>query len=640
MQAVSISNVMPTNAPVPGATSLLSPAPQPSSLFAALFQTKLKAGNDAGNLPAAGRPKDSARAQDVTTATSNFPQVALQLLGLVACSPVPVAQAPANPVKGTAVDSAPSQDPIVAAASIQLPASPNPVADTGQHTAKPQDPLVTATSTQPQTFSIPSVDVAQDNTKPQGPAVMVASTQPQTLSIPSVDAARDNIKSQDLSVAAANSPSVPPALPVRTDVAPIVVVPRQALNTATFDANPGAKTADAAPNHDAPSHLSPAETPQVQDAANGPQSDRKTAAPNTAAPNNIAPNNAAQNTAALPNIQALQAAKAGLDFVSLQTSEAAQVPANPSGQTPQSSTTDTVSQFSSKLQTSTIAVASATPLQTVTKSMAIGVSTPTLRESLQSQAANAIQPGPDGAASMRLQSKDTSNGSQGNDANTKPDHASNSAVSHTDGKGFGQTLETAGANTGSAHTASADSTVIAAAMREPVEPRAASAGAKPGANNGAAFLQGPPMPAAAGANQPTVSSARLMDRPGQTEIRIEMQADSLGGVELRAHISGNQIGASIAVEHRDAQVMLTNELPALHNALVEKNLRVDSLSVSQGMPSSMGGGPGSDGGQRGFSQTHPKAVYTTQEEASLPVSDAPAEYTGGSKANARLSVLA
>jgi len=93
MQAVSISNVSPAKAPVPGAASLLSPVPQQSSPFAALFQTQLKAGNDAAKLPAAGKPKDSARAQDVTSITLDSSRPAAQLSGLVGCSPAPSAQA-------------------------------------------------------------------------------------------------------------------------------------------------------------------------------------------------------------------------------------------------------------------------------------------------------------------------------------------------------------------------------------------------------------------------------------------------------------------------------------------------------------------------------------------------------------------
>jgi flagellar hook-length control protein FliK len=177
-------------------------------------------------------------------------------------------------------------------------------------------------------------------------------------------------------------------------------------------------------------------------------------------------------------------------------------------------------------------------------------------------------------------------------------------------------------------------------MQAQVESRTTNGDVKLGVNNAGSLPQEQPMHSTAGADQTIVSSARLMEHTGQTEIRIEMQSDSLGGVELRAHISGNQIGASIAVEHHDTQVLLANDLPALHNALVEKNLRIDSLSVSQGMPSSTAGGPGSDTAHRGFSQGHPKAVYAGLDEAPVPVSEPPSEYLSATHVNARLSVLA
>jgi flagellar hook-length control protein FliK len=119
-----------------------------------------------------------------------------------------------------------------------------------------------------------------------------------------------------------------------------------------------------------------------------------------------------------------------------------------------------------------------------------------------------------------------------------------------------------------------------------------------------------------------------------------MQGGSLGGVELRAHMSGNEIGASIAVEHHDVQAMLANDLPALHNALIEKSLRVDYLSVSQGMPGSMNGGAGSDAGQRNFYQPHPKATYAAQDERPIAVLDNAAEYSGMTNRTSGLSVLA
>lgn len=149
------------------------------------------------------------------------------------------------------------------------------------------------------------------------------------------------------------------------------------------------------------------------------------------------------------------------------------------------------------------------------------------------------------------------------------------------------------------------------------------------------------MPASTGPHgAPVVNSAHIVDQAGQTEIRIEMQADSLGGVELRAHIAGDQIGASIAVEHHEMQQALATELPALHNALAEKNLRVETLSVTQGTFSSLTGGPGHDAGQRGQAQYPAKVAYAESFEAAPIPAEAPAEtWSAGNAANG-LSVVA
>jgi flagellar hook-length control protein FliK len=139
-----------------------------------------------------------------------------------------------------------------------------------------------------------------------------------------------------------------------------------------------------------------------------------------------------------------------------------------------------------------------------------------------------------------------------------------------------------------------------------------------------------------------VNSAHLTVQPEQTEIRIQMQADSLGGVELRAHITGDQIGASISVEHHDAQLALTSDLPALHNALAEKNLHLETLTVSQGSFSSLSGGPGHDGGQKGFAQAQnpSKFAYLEQPETHQAYVETPAEWTSASTSGAGLSVVA
>jgi flagellar hook-length control protein FliK len=273
----------------------------------------------------------------------------------------------------------------------------------------------------------------------------------------------------------------------------------------------------------------------------------------------------------------------------------------------------------------------------VAKSAAIVEATLKVHENLQPPGANSGLPAPVATIPAKIQTQVSSNGSSANDSNPKPDGASKVAGARAQEKTFVQSLDTAGANPMNGHSAAADSTAGAAAP--PVQMPIASSVAPPTSPSNADPRPTESLPAAA-QNAPVVNAAHIVNQSGQTEIRIEMQADSLGSVELRAHIAGDQIGASIAVEHHDAQVALATGLPALHSALVEKNLRVETLTVSQGNFSSLSGGPGQDTGQRGFAQSPAKFAYAEQPEHAQAFTEAPAQWTGSSNSSAGLSVVA
>jgi flagellar hook-length control protein FliK len=563
-------------------------------------------GQDGANtLGAVGKPSD---AQNLSSAPSVRPNV-----------PTVASDATFDPKLTTKIaDTAPNHF-----TSSNLPSTEAPL---GQEGAKTPEANVAPSTLQKLSSALSGQTNASAAGEVSQPGANIATFDPK-LVVKIADAAPNRSAAPNLPSGSDSSNALNhfSASPVQTDAPLGATISQASPHPAVTDFISNASVISVAPNRETPSTLSLTGTQQGQDDANATRRDAK--------PGML-------NSYGVPTFQILRANNAGLELLNFQTSEAGPVLATPFGQTPQSAATDNASRFNPNLEIGTAAVVSAAPVQTTTKTMAADVSTPTFREALQSQGPNIAPLGPAGVAPARPQSKDTSNGSQGNDASAKSDHASNSAVGRVDGKGFGQTLETAGATAGSAHSASPDSTMVGAAMQAPVESRTTNGDVKLGGNNAASLLPDQPMHSAAGAEQTVVSSAHLMDHAGQTEIRIEMQSDSLGGVELRAHISGNQIGASIAVEHHDAQVLLANDLPALHNALVEKNLRIDSLSVSQGMPSSTAGGPGSDASHRGFSQTHPKAVYARLDEVAVPVSEPASEYLGATHVNARLSVLA
>jgi hypothetical protein len=94
----------------------------------------------------------------------------------------------------------------------------------------------------------------------------------------------------------------------------------------------------------------------------------------------------------------------------------------------------------------------------------------------------------------------------------------------------------------------------------------------------------------------TVSSDRLAGSLAGAEMNVALRTEGLGAVQVRAHVTGDQVGAAITVERHDAHAALANDLPALHQALSERQLRVENLSLQQG---SAHAGPGiGDGAAR------------------------------------------
>jgi trimeric autotransporter adhesin len=79
-----------------------------------------------------------------------------------------------------------------------------------------------------------------------------------------------------------------------------------------------------------------------------------------------------------------------------------------------------------------------------------------------------------------------------------------------------------------------------------------------------------------------VQSARLAGNLGSSEMNVSLRAEGLGGVEVRTHVAGDTVGASINVERHDAHAMLSNDLGSLHQALNDRQLRVGDVKVFQG----------------------------------------------------------
>lgn len=212
-----------------------------------------------------------------------------------------------------------------------------------------------------------------------------------------------------------------------------------------------------------------------------------------------------------------------------------------------------------------------------------------------------------------------------------------------DASAFSQALATAnGAKPEAAPAAANQASVIPVASVPPNDRPAASAAA-----SSPSAPANPPQPAFhpldAAANR-IVSDAQLSQNSGHSEMRIVMQTEKLGAVELRARVAGNEIGAAITVEKRDAHAALAVELPALQQALSEKQLRVDQIALLHGSLHSTTGDAGAQSqahqGDRGTHRAQIAQSFLRDDSGAFASSQSAVETWGIFDSQGRLSVQA
>ncbi|MBZ5642881.1 MAG: hypothetical protein LAO19_09000 [Acidobacteriia bacterium] len=167
---------------------------------------------------------------------------------------------------------------------------------------------------------------------------------------------------------------------------------------------------------------------------------------------------------------------------------------------------------------------------------------PTLHESISSNASIQAEPSGDAAPNSKPQGKGASNGSTGNEAGAKPDRNPPASGAAQDTRTFTSSIDAAAASPHAGAIPTVDTAAAGAAAHDSSTTRPPSTDAGSSANSGPSLRQALTAPAADG-TMSVVSATRTLGHSGGTEVRIELQSDSLGSVELRAHVSGNQIGA-------------------------------------------------------------------------------------------------
>ena len=138
-----------------------------------------------------------------------------------------------------------------------------------------------------------------------------------------------------------------------------------------------------------------------------------------------------------------------------------------------------------------------------------------------------------------------------------------------------------------------------------------------------------------------ISQAHLFGGAGGAEMRISINTDTLGPIELQATSEKDRIGAVIAAAKPETQELLTNELPTLQQALSERNVQIQQLTISQG---ALAGGMS---GRGGYSQS-PDAwqrqaaanYWRSPSETASSTEDVPGAIVSVAAAPGKLSVHA
>lgn len=135
----------------------------------------------------------------------------------------------------------------------------------------------------------------------------------------------------------------------------------------------------------------------------------------------------------------------------------------------------------------------------------------------------------------------------------------------------------------------------------------------------------------------TVQVAQLVNRLGQSEMRIALNTSAFGSVEVRTTVRTSDVGLVIGSEKGDLRTLLANEMPAIANTLQQQNLRLNSVNFMQGFAFSNNASGGGDSQQRSFVPTRGMADSAPSEAMPDDSADPPpaSGWGGGS-----ISILA
>jgi flagellar hook-length control protein FliK len=158
------------------------------------------------------------------------------------------------------------------------------------------------------------------------------------------------------------------------------------------------------------------------------------------------------------------------------------------------------------------------------------------------------------------------------------------------------------------HNPNADSTAVTAAPGGlevgGLQTSHASSDGQPTGNTKATLTPDPTSNAAdmTSAATPVLQSARVLERMGQSEIRVGLNTANFGNLELRTTVNQDRVAATLATSHSELRAALAAEMPSLEHAMAQRQLTLDSFHLDT-RSGPHNGNHGAAGDQQNRSQT-------------------------------------
>ena len=130
---------------------------------------------------------------------------------------------------------------------------------------------------------------------------------------------------------------------------------------------------------------------------------------------------------------------------------------------------------------------------------------------------------------------------------------------------------------------------------------------KPAAHDLPAALSDPSVPV-------QVHAARMFQADGRSEMRLDMQTQAFGGVEVHTSVSGKDVQLSVSAEHGDLRSFLAPEMPVLQSNLQQHDLRLQQVRTVLNTGTQREFSSGSEQQEQRFARSHPRPGMFDQHD--------------------------